>query len=331
MISFIVISGGQRNKSVMRLIDSITSQKIDSYEIILVGRYDKEMPETCRLIKAGKLADEAEINKLRNIGLLNAKGDPAILLDDDVSLEKEWYEKIGDRLSGDYDIATCKVLTPSGERWYDWNQASRTDLSTPSRMLEYDERSEDLYISGCFMILRRRLFESIKFDEKLKNHQRDDVDFCHRAIDKGFNISIFREAQVVHHLDPAGRSEDDPALGGDDYGRGINLFRLGRYDEALSVFSAVTGDDKCRAIYHSALCLDKSGDKKRAIENLENVVKTGEGDTIFHTAHFHLGQLFEERGDKEKALSHYQHALEGMSEHHLAKEGVARLSGRTKS
>ncbi len=331
MISFIVISGGERNKSVMRLIDSIVLQKIDSYEIVLVGRYDKEMPENCRLIEAGELAEKAEINKMRNIGLLNAKGDPAILLDDDVSLEKKWYEKIGDRLIGDYDIATCRVLTPSGERWYDWNQASRTDLSTPSRMLEYDERSKDLYISGCFMILRRRLFESIKFDEKLKNHQRDDVDFCHRAIDKGFTISIFTQAHVVHHLDPAGRCEDDPAVGGDDYGRGINLFRLGQYSEALYIFGTVTGNEICGAIYHSALCYDKSGDKKRAIENLENVVKMDEGGRIFHTAHFHLGRLFEQIGNREKALIHYLHALEGMGEHHLANEGAARLSGRTKS
>lgn len=330
MVSFIIISGGQRPKSIRRLLSSIVSQNIPEYQIVIVGKHDGALPDGALYIKTPDLAESGAICKMRNIGIKASKGDPVVLLDDDVEFSDGWYGKIKRRLDGEFDIASCAVLTPTGERWYDWAWASREDLNCPTRKADYAETGGNMYIGGCFMMIRRHVFNKVKFNENLMNRQRDDIEFCHRAWDAGFSLSIFPEAHVTHHLDPAGRSEDDPASGSDKFTEGIYSFRMGRFSEALKVFSSLKEGEAVRSRYYYALCLIKLNRKEEAVEELKYVIKIAnvndiEERRLLHTACFHIGSCMEEKGLNKEASEYYIKTLDGYKEHLEAGKGLDRV------
>ncbi len=296
-----------------------------SYEILIVGRHDGDTPEGALLIKAEEDAKRAAICHMRNLGARSAKGDSVIFLDDDASFTDGWYESIRDKIDL-FDITGCRVVTPSGERWYDWNWASRTDPECPTRMTNYEEKSDNAYISGCFMMVKKAVFDSVKFNEELVNHQRDDVDFCHRSIDAGFSIGMIPEATLIHHLDPAGRSDKDPASGSTRFSEGVNLYRLGEYQKALDIFDTMEG---LNALYHKGLSLMELGKFNEALPVFCRVIGTADSVTdrrIFHTAHFHLGTIAERGGDFAGALNHYRTTLTGFPEHKMAALGLERVT-----
>src|SRR5262249_1639682 len=157
-------------------------------------------------------------------------------------------------------------------RWYDWSWASRLDPLCPPRLLDYRESSPNAYISGAFMAIRRRVFSAVRFDERRMNHERDDVDFCHRAIDAGFTIGIVPEATAIHHLEASGRSTADPGSGSAAYADGIALLRIERYAEALDRFREAAPSEGDRARYHEAVCLMELGRCGEAAAMLARVV-----------------------------------------------------------
>lgn len=330
--AFVIISGGARPASLRRLVRSVVSlsQGIPRRRIIVVGAHDGDLQDGVTYIPREDLARRAAICQMRNIGVDASEGDPVILLDDDVEFPPDWYEKIKERLSRPFDLLTCRVLLPTGERWYDWSWGSRRDPLCPPRMLDYAEKSENVYISGCMMIIARRVFEKVRFDETLANHQRDDVDFCHRAADAGFGIDIFTGSYVIHHLEPAGRSEADPASGTADFSRAVYLYRLGRLAEALEIFDALGESDRVKAPYHGALCLIGLGRGAEAEKRLNIAVENAdltdmEQRRIYYRAHYRLGALLEGEGRLGEAAASYRGALAGMPEHHEAAMGLRRV------
>lgn len=335
MISFIVISGGKRPTAIARLFDSVTAQSIADYEIIMVGEHAGPSPANCVYIKRPELASVAAICKMRNIGLDAAKGDPAILLDDDIELSTTWYRDIRGHLASGFDVAGHSVTLPNGKRWYDWNVASRTDPLMPTLMIPYAHTGRDVYISGCLMIVSRHVFEKVRFNENLLNHQRDDVEFCHRVWDAGFTIQFFEKPSAIHYLEPSGRSQSDPASGSALLSEGIHLYRMEQYSEAVRLFESVilSGADSVKAVYHKGLCLMNMGDTQGAQDAFKRVVQTAgmsDKDTrrLYFTACFHLGAIYEATGKNDEARKMYETALTGMPEHRNSAEGIKRISAK---
>lgn len=333
MISFIVISGGKRPTAIARLFNSVKTQAIPAYEIIVVGERADPPPPNCVYIERRELARTAAICAMRNIGLDAAKGDPAILLDDDVELSPTWYRDMRGHLESGFDVAGHRVTLPGGKRWYDWNIASRADPLTPTMMADYAYSGPDIYISGCLMIISRHVFENVRFNENLLNHQRDDVEFCHRVWDAGFTIKFFEKPSAVHYLEPSGRSESDPASGPAILSKAIHLYRMGQYGEAIPLFESVSvsGADGVKAVYHKGLCLMSMGDTDGAEASFKQVVKTAgisdkDARRLYFTACFHLGVICETAGKHGEARKMYETVLTGMPEHRKAAEGIKRLS-----
>jgi tetratricopeptide (TPR) repeat protein len=302
----------------------------------VVGELTGELPPNCVYIERPELARTAAICQMRNIGLDAAKGDPAVLLDDDIELSPTWYRDVRDYLDSGFDVAGHRVTLPNGKRWYDWNIASRTDPLTPTMMIAYGQAGPDVYISGCLMIISRHVFGKVRFNENLLNHQRDDVEFCHRVWDAGFTIKFFEKPSAVHYLEPSGRSESDPASGPALLSEGVHLYRMGRYSEAVGLFESViaSGADSVKAVYHKGLCLMSMGDAKEAQEAFKQVIQTAgisDKDTrrLYFTACYHLGAIYEAAGNTGEARKMYETVLTGMPEHRGAAEGVKRVSAKS--
>jgi GT2 family glycosyltransferase len=194
-------------------------------------------------------------------------------------------------------------------------------------MLEYGEMSPNLYISGCMMILRRRVFDKVIFNENLMNHQRDDVDFCHRALDAGFKFACFTDAVATHHLEPSGRSQSDPAAGIGGFPEAIFRFRKKDYAGALAIL--VKLGDTPETLYHGALCLKNLDQAGKAVELFNKTVALADNGEmkqrrLYYSALFHLGTLAESRGDMNCAEEYYAKALSGFPEHKEAAIGLER-------
>jgi tetratricopeptide (TPR) repeat protein len=186
------------------------------------------------------------------------------------------------------------------------------------------------------MIVSRHVFEKVRFNENLLNHQRDDVEFCHRVWDAGFAITFFEKPSAIHYLEPSGRSQSDPASGPALLSEGIHLYRMERYGEALRLFESVilSGADNVKATYHKGLCLMKMGDTQGAQAAFKQVVQTAaisDKDTrrLYFTACFHQGAIYEATGNSGEARKMYETALTGMPEHREAAEGVKRLAAKS--
>jgi hypothetical protein len=337
VLSFVIISGGSRRHSVVRLLASLARAEVPAPEILIVGRHDGTVPEGVRVLAAPDLADRAAICAMRNRGIDATSGDPVILLDDDIEFTPGWYAAMAPAIaSGRFDVAGCRCVTPAGRRWYDWSWASRDDPSSPPRLLEYADSSPNAYISGCFMMVRRRVFSTVRFDEGRLNHQRDDVDFCHRAVDAGFTLGTVPEATVIHHLEPAGRSASDPSSGSAAFAEGIALLRLDRHAEAIERFRQALASEGVRARYHEGVCLMELGRADEAVAVLTEVVDAGEDipldderRRIHFGALYRLGVLQEQRGRTDEAHKLYAATLAGFPEHRAAGEGRTRTARRT--
>ena len=332
MLSFVVISGGVRPQSVARLLASLPPAATVAREVLIVGRHKGALPDGVRLLSAADLADQAAICTMRNRGVDATSGDPVILLDDDIEFTPGWYSAIAPAIaSRRFDIAGCRCVTPAGRRWYDWTWASRHDPACPPRLLDYSDTSPNAYVSGCFMMVQRHVFDAVRFDERRMNHQRDDVDFCHRAVDAGYTLGIVPDATVIHHLEPEGRSTSDPASGSMLFAEGIALLRLDRHAEALDRFRATALSEGVRARYHEAVCLMELERYSEAAATLAEVVADGDGVTfdderrrIHYSALYRLGVLREREGRIPEAHRLYETALAGFPDHQAAGEGHRR-------
>lgn len=232
LISFVIPTGGQRGQSLKSLIDVIARFDEFKVEIIPVGNTSGlSDSQICKPVEVPELARDGEICKMRNLGGSASKGEILVFLDDDAEMPLQWqtlikhlFEKI---LSEQIDIGSCRITGPNGRRWYDWNWASRKDIDCPSMLLPYSQTDENLYISGCCMIMRRNVWEQIRFDENRLNHQHDDVSFCHKAHEHGYKFGNETRAIIKHLLLPSGRNPDDPASGAGNFPEMIYLYRSG--------------------------------------------------------------------------------------------------------
>lgn len=330
-ISFVIISGGARVESMGRLFRSIEKQGVSGAQTVIIGDVKGLRHQTAIFINEPELARTAAICRMRNLGVEKSNGSVVVLLDDDIELADGWYESIKNRLgASSWDIAGCRVTGPSGGRWYDWSWASRQDPLCPPRMIEYGQTSQNLYISGCLMIIRRHVFDKVRFSENLYNHQRDDVDFCHRAIDAGFRFECWPEAVAVHHLEPAGRSEADPGAGSVGFAQAVYMFRKGAYTDAFQLFQKLP--QSAKVSYHRSLTLKKLGKLNEAAKQFEKLLKALKVNDpnerrLYYSANFHLADIREKEGKPEEARRYYNETLFGFPEHHEAALGLLRVAG----
>ncbi len=335
-MSFVIISGGVRPRSVARLLGSLPRAG-DDVEIVIVGRHGGPLPEGVRLVPAPDLADRAAVCAMRNGGIDATSGDPVVLLDDDIEFTPGWYSASAPAIaSRRFDIAGCRCVTATGRRWYDWSWASRLDPACPPRLLDYADTSPNAYISGCFTMVQRRVFATVRFDEHRLNHERDDVDFCHRAIDAGFTLGVIPQATVIHHLEAEGRSASDPASGSTVFAQGIALLRVDRHTEALERFRQAAASEGARARYHEGVCLMELGRPGEAADAFIEVLAAGrdahlvdDRRRIHYSACYRLAVIREKEGGAREAHQLYAAALSGFPEHQAAGEGLRRTDPLT--
>lgn len=211
--TFGIITDWSTDSKVNEVIESIRKQKMDTYEVIVVGGVGQEEGYNIHNYETGgdhtyrflPFWDEANapgwITKKKNIITQRASYDNIVYLHDYIKLCDGWYEgfkKFGD----DWDIAMNVVLNADDTRFRDWCAWDDPQFGQPwtchepwcpsghtfkgqPRLVPYDyDRTQFMYISGAYWVAKRHVMEAEPLNERLKHCQAEDVEWSLRVREK---------------------------------------------------------------------------------------------------------------------------------------------------
>ena len=181
------------------------------------------------------------------------------------------------------------------------------------------------------MIIARRVWDAVRFDELRLNHQHDDVDFCHRAIDAGFKFKFCRNAVVTHLMLPAGRNPEDPASGTDAFAEVIHQYRNGTVAVALEALQGLQSEiDAARFNYYSGLfhfCLRNFNRATASFEAALQALDMNIDRALAAMAYYRLGLIYNILKKNNLALEKYDNVLGIMPDHPFARLRIRLLNG----
>ncbi len=203
------------NKEVIIIDNGSTDQKV----INLYENYKKKYPN----FQAYVSVEAFNFSKAVNYGIDLAKGDPILLLNNDIEiLEPNWLKEMVSCL--DYEnvgIVGAKLLYPNrniqhagviaGLGGYAGHWYVNLKEDTPGQMGRLWVRQSFSVVTGACFLLTRDCFNKVgSFDEKVFPVAYNDVDYCLRATDMGINIVWTPFSCLIHH-ESATRGDDESA------------------------------------------------------------------------------------------------------------------------
>lgn len=146
-----------------------------------------------------------------NLGIVRARGDIVVLLNDDTEPEEGWLAPLAEAFYRNprLGIAGCQLLYPGPQRRVQhlggvihangltdhlgWGEASPQEGACP-------EHLRPDYVTGAAMAVRREVFEEIGLlDPGFWPIYFEEVDFCTRARRRGWECLTVTASRVVHH------------------------------------------------------------------------------------------------------------------------------------
>lgn len=136
----------------------------------------------------------------RNLGAESATGEILAYTDDDCLPDIDWISRL-DRAFQNPDIAAAggPNLPPKARSLEEAIISAAP--GAPSHILLDDTRAE--HLPGCNMVVRRKALEKIGGFNPLFHTAGDDVDFCWRLRDAGYELGFIPGAFVWHHRRPS--------------------------------------------------------------------------------------------------------------------------------
>ncbi len=167
-----------------------------------------------------------------NIGAAKARNELIVFLNPDAFVPDGTLQRMADYLAAHPESGLCGALLldfqgreQAGSRRYDptllrsWGKAVRSIV--PTRMFPtFDRHDEPLpstpvqvdAISGACMMVRRQVHQDIDgFDEGFFLHF-EDLDYCRRARDAGWDVGFVPDAPVFHYQGASGLITEDRLL-----------------------------------------------------------------------------------------------------------------------
>ncbi|MEE9339088.1 MAG: glycosyltransferase [Methylococcaceae bacterium] len=192
-LSFCIITNGRRPRKLNKLLRSIHSMNIPTFEIIICGYLEKPPPNVT-YIADYQSAETGKLGKMRNKACSAARYDVLVVTDDDVLFDKNFYMALC-KIGLNFDIACSKFLNPDGSRYWDW----AIDNNEEHRLIQYHQTHSDIYITGGRCIMTRKVFDHVRWSEILGFYEREDVDYTHRIKEAGFKIQLFEKLVITHN------------------------------------------------------------------------------------------------------------------------------------
>jgi len=184
--TFGVVSNGENQTFINKVIDSIENENIPNYEIIVVGNVKIERNNTI-VIPFDESIKNGWITKKKNIITNNSKYDNVVFLHDYIVLTPGWY--LGHTSLGDnYDIRMDRILNYDGLRFRDWciwphNNNLMDDVIGRECIIPYtfNHLKKYQYISGSYWVAKKDIMLKYPLDERLTWGESEDVEWSFRV------------------------------------------------------------------------------------------------------------------------------------------------------
>jgi Tfp pilus assembly protein PilF len=266
-----------------------------------------------RVLRTDGYSQSGGLNRICNLLCSNASKDFVVLMADNIDLSDGWYDTIKE---ADYfDVIGSRLVTNNGARAVDWACQVRLGSMSVPYPLDYEEWTTKAYVSGKLMLLRKGVWEQIKFAET--NLPDDhDVEFCLRATKAGFRVGVMPQAEAIYHLGPSETATDVTfeksqrmvRLFGEALAAGKGAFKSADYETALAHLANATeiAPDDARALSLIGWTHYFSGRYEKAVEVLSEALAVECGN---HYALRGRGWAFLQSGGYRHAISDLTAAL----------------------
>jgi GT2 family glycosyltransferase len=151
------------------------------------------------------------LTRQRNIGIDDASGDVIVFMDDDVSIEPDFFARLADAYRDPAILGvTGRVIEPDTKRRGGpasplrrlvhgrGEEGTFTSYGYPRYVRTFDREHDVEFMPGCFMSARRDLAAQVRFDEHMGGYAlAEDEDFSYRLSRLG-RIRYVPEIVVRH-------------------------------------------------------------------------------------------------------------------------------------
>ncbi len=214
---FIVLVNYNRLKDTIECIESLRKISYPNYEIIVIenGSTDDSYDKLSEIKDI--LLIRSDVNQGftggNNLGIqiaLEKLADYVLLLNNDTVVEENFLSELVRVAEADDKIGLvgCKILyyyeknkiwsagggvTPLLKRTFQYGE-NKIDRG------QFDQQREVDFVSGCCMLIRRQVFEKIGLLDPDYFMYYEDVDFCLRAKNNGFQVTYCPNSVIWHKV-----------------------------------------------------------------------------------------------------------------------------------
>lgn len=181
------------------VINSIRDLNIPNYEILVIGNKDYAHYQDTTYIYFNEDEKSGWVTRKKNILVEHALYENVVLLHDYFVFDKDWYNSFTE-FGNEWDICSCQQQLITGKRhftdWVTWDDPIYPRWSA----LPYHEwsRTQYMYMSGGFMIVKKHVVMNNPFNEDLMHGQAEDVEWSLRVRDK-YIMKCNGDAIVKHN------------------------------------------------------------------------------------------------------------------------------------
>lgn len=133
-----------------------------------------------------------------NIGIKSAlKTNPQfiLILNNDIIVRKNFLKELLSYCQKhQVDVVGPKILDQHGHIWFDGGEIDKNRFTAGHKKGKID------FLSGCCLLINKRVFDKIGFFDEQYFMYYEDVDFCLRARKVGFKLGIAEKAIVYHQI-----------------------------------------------------------------------------------------------------------------------------------
>jgi GT2 family glycosyltransferase len=224
-ISVVIVSWNAKAFLTDCLRSVLSQQFSGSLEIIVVDNASSDgSPEAVRddfpTVKLICNSRNLGFAKANNIGIRHSSGDYLFLINSDVVVSNDCFSKMIRHLDEHHDIGMLgpRIIGANGQvqrscmgypsLWNSFSRALALDSLFPQSELlggqlltfwHHDDRRSVNVINGCFWALRRAAVEEVGLLDERFFIYGEDVDWCKRFSDHGWNVVFFPDAEALHY------------------------------------------------------------------------------------------------------------------------------------
>jgi len=194
--TFGIVTSGNSDDRIEKIVESIKQLEIPQYEIIIVGN---SKLNGLNVIPFDESIKSGWITKKKNIITENAKYENIVYLHDYIVFDKDWYNgwlKFGDK----YHACMNVIKNQDGTRYRDWTLMPNSfpvDIGNNLLLPYYETRFQKyMYFSAAYFVAKKSVMKEFPQNNNLVWGQAEDIEWSNRYKTK-YDFSMNPHSTVI--------------------------------------------------------------------------------------------------------------------------------------